>query len=109
MRTTPRHAPVPSPRPTPRPASGTIFESEGDYYKPVKIYSAFNDKVIKYKSNGDGNNTLLMERYPGKIRPFLPCMTDDLRISAAWKIYLTMKINFVLKRLQWKTSSAVNK
>ena len=36
-----------------------------------------------------------MERYPGKIRPFLPCMTDDLRISAAWKIYLTMKINFM--------------
>ena len=36
-----------------------------------------------------------MEGYLGKIRPFLPCMTDDLRISGAWKIYLTMKINFM--------------
>ena len=91
----PRHAPVPSPRPTPRTAPGTLFELKGDYYEPVKIYGAFNDKFIKYKSNGDGNNALSMEGYLGKTRPFLPCMIDDLRISGAWKIHLTMKINFM--------------
>ena len=30
-----------------------------------------------------------------KIRPFLTCMIDDLRISGAWKIHLTIKINFM--------------
>ena len=86
---------MPSPGSTPRPASRTLFESKGDYYEPVKIYGAFKDKVSKCKSNGDGNNTLSMEEYLGKIRPFLTCMIDDLRISGAWKIHLTMKINFM--------------
>ena len=90
---------MPSPRPTPRTASGTLFESEGDYYEPVKVYGVFNDKFFNYKSNDDGNNALSMEGYLGKTRPFLPYMINDLRISGVWKIHLTMKINFMSSKV----------
>lgn len=44
----------------------------------------------------NGNEKLSVEQYLQKNKPHL--LTDDLRTSKEWKIYLTMAINFMLSK-----------
>lgn len=36
-----------------------------------------------------------MKKYLKYLRPYLLDIIDDLKTSVEWKVYLTMKINFV--------------
>ena len=60
-------------------------------YKPKKIAGAFNDKYVKYKSEGD--EQLSVEEYIQNIGPHLQDKINDLRKSHGWKIQLIMRIN----------------
>ena len=50
---------------------------EEDYYKPVKLKSAFNDNYIEYKSRGDIDKDFSTEEYLDVIRPYLRDMIDN--------------------------------
>ena len=64
-----------------------------DYYKPIKINSAFNNNYIEYQSNRDKDKKLSIEEYLNLIKPYLSNIIYDPKEK--WKIQLTMKINFV--------------
>ena len=77
----------------------TLFASEEDYYKLIKVCSAFNDNYMKYErkyeSNGDKDKTLSIKEYLDKIEPNLNNLIDDHKTQGEWKIQLTMTINFI--------------
>ena len=64
----------------------TLFESEEDYYEPLRIGNAFNSNYIEYESNGDKDRKLTINEYIDKIRPYLDNMIKDLKIQGEWKI-----------------------
>ena len=80
-----------------------------DYYKPIKIKSAFNNKYIEYESKGDKDKILSVKEYLFMIRPYLSDMinshkapirdSNDITIeddlSGEWKIQLTMQVSFI--------------
>ena len=53
-----------------------------------------NNNHIKYKSNGDKNSNLLLDKYLNKIKPYLTDIIINLQSSDTWKIQLTIAINF---------------
>ena len=69
---------------------------DDDYYKPEKIYQAFDDSYVEYHSNGDTDKRLSIEEYLNMIKPYLSNMIDDHKDE--WKIQLSMKISFVPSR-----------
>ena len=50
---------------------------------------------IEYKSNGDKNKNLLPDKYLNKTEPYLRNRIIDLQNFDAWKIQLTIAINFI--------------
>ena len=53
-------------------------ETDEDYYKPIKIKSAFNGNYIKYESKGgDKDKNLSPTEYLDMIRLYLSNMIDD--------------------------------
>ena len=52
-----------------------MYESEEDYYEPVRTISAFNNKKM--------------------IKEYLKDITNDHKSQGKWKIQLTMEINFI--------------
>ena len=50
--------------------------------------------LMKYESNRDKDQTLSIEEYLDKIRPYLINMINDLKTQREWKIQLTIVINF---------------
>ena len=48
----------------------TLYESEEDYYEPVKISSAFNSNYTEYESNGEKDKTSIKE-YLDLIKQYL--------------------------------------
>ena len=72
----------------------TINEST-DYYKPVRGGSFWNNNYIEYESNDDKHKALCIKDYLDKIKPHLKDTTKNLKQSDAWKIQLTIAINFI--------------
>lgn len=68
----------------------TLFEPEEEYYELVRISNAFDDNFVEYRSNGDKEKTLPIEKYFNKIKPYLSGMINDLQNQGEWKIHLTM-------------------
>ena len=46
-------------------------DEEEDIYKRVRVSNFWSDSHIEYKSNGDRTETLPVEEYLSKIRPYL--------------------------------------
>ena len=76
---------------------GTILskQKKEDYYKPVRVGNFHNKNYIEYESGGDRNKALSIEGYLKKIRPYLKDIINNLQKFDAWKIQLTVAINFV--------------
>ena len=68
-----------------------------DVYKPIKIYSAFDDSYVEYKSDSKKDKSISIARYLYNIKEHLRKLTDDKKIGE-WKIQLTMKINFIFSK-----------
>ena len=51
----------------------TLFEQEKeeDYYKPKRVSNFWNNNYIEYKSNGDKNSNLSLDKYLNKIEAYL--------------------------------------
>ena len=58
----------------------TLFEQEGDYYKPIR-----NNNYVEYESNGDRNN-LSVEENLHEMKPYLKNIITDLQKCGTWKI-----------------------
>ena len=56
-----------------------LFE---EYHKPVRVNNFWSSSYIKYKSNSDRYQTLSVEEYLDKIRPYLNDIINDLKKSA---------------------------
>ena len=65
-----------------------------DYYQPLRVGNFWSKNYIEYESNSDRNKTLSIEEHLNKVRPYLKDI-NDLKKSDAWKIQLTITINFV--------------
>ena len=70
-------------------------EEEENYYKSVRISNFGGTNYIEYKSNGDRNKSLLLEKYVNKIRPYLKDIVNNFKTSDTWKIQLTIANNFI--------------
>ena len=68
-----------------------MHEEEENYYKPLRV----SKNYIEYWSNGDRNETLSVEVYLNKIRPYLKDIVNNLKESDMWKIQLTIANNFI--------------
>ena len=73
----------------------TLFELEEDYYKPKRVRSFWNNNYIEYESNGDKNNSFLLDEYLYETKPYLKDIIIDLQSSDTWKIQLTITIKFI--------------
>ena len=72
----------------------TLYESEEDYYEPVRIINAFNNNYIEYESNGDKDKILSVKECLYMIRQYLSDIINDRKTQGEWKIQLTMEIDF---------------
>ena len=54
-----------------------------------------SNNYIEYKSNGDKNRILSVEKYLDKTRPYLRKITNGLKQSDTWKIELPITIYFI--------------
>ena len=57
-----------------------MYESEEDYYEPVRTSNAFNKNYIEYESNGDNDKSLSVKEY-----------LDMIKQEGEWKIQLTFQ------------------
>ena len=67
-------------------------QDEEDYYQPKRVINFWNNNYIEYQSNGDKNRNLSDLH---KIKPYLRNIIISLQNSDAWKIQLTITINFI--------------
>ena len=62
----------------------------------MSVSNISNDNYIEYESNGNKNKILSIKEYPDvNNNPYLKSITDDLQKFDAWKIPLTIAINFI--------------
>ena len=66
-----------------------------DYYQPLRVGNFWSNSYIEYESNSDRNKTPSIEEHLNKVRPYLKDIINDLKKSDAWKIQLTITINFI--------------
>ena len=74
-----------------------IFEQEGkekDYYEPKMVKNFWNNNYMEYENNGD-KKKLSLDEYLNKIETYLKNIIINLQNSDAWKIQLTIAINFI--------------
>ena len=78
----------------------TLFEKEEgeDCYKPKRVSKFPNNNYIEYESNGDKNRNLSLDEYLNKVEPYLSNAIIDLENSNAWKVHLTIAINFIFSK-----------
>ena len=71
-----------------------LFDSptDEDYYKPIIINGAFNNKYIRYESRGNKGKIATVDEYLDIIRPHVRDMINDHKIQNEWKIQLAMEI-----------------
>ena len=51
--------------------------------------------ILKYEGNGNRNKTLSIKEYLDKIKSYLKSIINNPKKSDAWKIQLTIAINFI--------------
>ena len=61
----------------------------------LRVSNFWNNNYIEYESNSDKNRNLSLDQYLNKIEPYLRNIKIDLQNSDAWKIQLTIVINFI--------------
>ena len=54
-----------------------------------------NNHYNKYKTNGDRNKNLSLEKYLNKIKSYLKDLIISFQESDTWKVQLTITINFM--------------
>ena len=59
-----------------------------------KYFDHEKEDYTEYDSNGGKNKTLSVEKYLNQLRPNLKDETSDIKKSDAFKIQLTMTVNF---------------
>ena len=61
----------------------TLFEQEDDYYyfERKRVSNFLNNNYIEYKSNGNRNKNLSLDKYLDKIEPYLRHVIIDLQNS----------------------------
>ena len=75
-----------------------LFEHEREKLNLLlasKIGNFWSNNYIEYKNNGDRNQTLLVEKYLNKSRPYLKEIINDINKSDTWKIQLTVTVNYI--------------
>ena len=73
-----------------------MHEAEEEYYyKPIIVSNLWSNNYVENQKVGDGNNTLSVEEYLNKIRPYLKDIINNLRNADTWKIQLKMANNFI--------------
>ena len=60
-----------------------------------RVGSFWNNNYIANESNSDKNNNLSLDKYLNEINPYFSDIVIDLQSSDAWKIQLTVEINFI--------------
>ena len=65
-----------------------------DYYKPQRVNEFQNNNYIEYESKCDKNRNLSLNKYLSKIKTYLRNIIINLQKSDAWKIKLTIAVNF---------------
>ena len=73
----------------------TLYESEDNYYGPVRTNHFFHSNHIEYESNGDKDKILSIKEYLHIIRQYLRDIINDNKTQDEWKIQLTIEINFI--------------
>ena len=71
------------------------LSNDKDYHKAIIVKSAFNNKYVKYESNGERDKILTPDEYLNMIKPHLVEMINDRKNKGEWKIQLTAIINFI--------------
>ena len=71
----------------------TLFEQE-DYYEHKSVSNFWDNNYIEYELNGDKNRNLSFDEYL-KIKHYLMNIIINLENYDAWKIQLTIAINFI--------------
>ena len=76
-----------------------IFEQkEDDYYRPIRAGNFYSNNYIEYESKGDSSRKRIVKEYLNEIKLYLRDVIIDLQKSDAWKIQLTMSINFICSK-----------
>ena len=73
-------------------------EEEENYFKPVIASSLWSNICIEYESDRDWYNTLSVEGYLPKIRPYLKDIINNLKKSNRWKVHNYNKQLYFLNR-----------
>ena len=73
----------------------TFLEQEEDYYKSERVRNSWNNNYIEYESNGSKNRNFSLDKDLHKIKSHLRNIIINLPSSEAWKILLTIAINFI--------------
>ena len=60
-------------------------EEKESFYKPVGVSNFWSNNYIEYKSNSHRNETLSVEDYFNKIRPYLKDIINNFKKSETWK------------------------
>ena len=69
---------------------------EEGYYEPKRVSNFWNNNYIEYEGNGYKNRNLSsVDEYLYKIESYLRNKIINLQNSDAWKIQLTIAINFI--------------
>ena len=76
----------------------SLFEQEGNYYKPLTISNFYSKSQTDYESNGDRNKTLSVKEYLQEIKPYLKDIKNNFKKSDTLKIQLTIPINFIFSK-----------
>ena len=56
-------------------------EEKENFYKPVRVTIFSSNNYIEYENNGDRNETLSIEEYCKKIRPYLEDIINNFKKS----------------------------
>ena len=70
-------------------------EEKENYYEPKIVSNFWNNNYIEYESNSNKNRNLSLAECLNKLKPFLRNIINNLQNSDAWKIQLTIAINFI--------------
>ena len=72
-----------------------LAEEEESSYKSVGVSNFWSNNYIEYEINGDRSQTLSVEEYLNKIRPYLKDIINNLESFNTWKIQSTIANNFI--------------
>ena len=70
-------------------------KEEENYHKPERVNNFWSNNYIEYESNDDRNETLSVEEYLNRSRPYLKDIINNLKKSDTWKIQLTIANNVI--------------